>query len=1035
MTRYVVLAAVTALVLLALGQATAPAQTIAPEAGEWYGQTRNGGFEAGGELPEFWHRFPPQEQEWGICRRDTEDAHSGEASGLLVSEAKHPPGKAPVQWNRYGLPVEGGTSLLVSYWVKSDGRWEGRAGAHFYDADGNHLGYETLDPRQDTTEWTHVQGLIPVPERAATMGFALYGADEQTTRYDDVVCLGTPSVEAVRAAPRLDGVLDDGCWPDERAITQFIVHTGERLPTSQPRAWIAYDDEALYVAFQCPHPGGADLKADATEHDGDTWLDDSIEVFLDPWHEHDDYYQLCVNCLGVIRDTHRKDTAWESGATASVQRRDDRWTVELAIPFDALGLDMRVGESWGINLVRNDRVRGETSTWSLEAFHRPERFGNVAMSPNVTRYKLAALARRLPELQRRLAALQADVGPLRLAEDARAAVEQQLAAAKAALTRLGEAAAEPRRLSEDEWGSLHESYASIDTALREARTMALQGVLRSGPEGFGVAIAGPLHKIRREGEETEGILADHVEMTAARDEAESFQLVVVAGQQALSGVEVQAPPLRGEGGQIPLTWRIVDYVETADPGYDAEYVGWWPDPLLPGAPFDVEAGQRQPVWFTVEVPPDAAPGEYSTEVTVSHGQQSVSVPVSLRVRSFRLPRPGTLATAFGLYAGGLARWWWEGKPYEEHMPIEMFRDWCEFMGRYRLTPKNIAREYLSRGTGFYRTDIEPGKPITVDMSNLQKTVAPLASEYFAPYSFCLHRLPTAGSMDNSAQGTDPEVAAAMCKAYAEEWERQGLPREVYIYGYDEPKPDHYPQLVANYRAIKQAVPDYPIMQTISDPEPEELVGLVDIWCPLSPRVLGDFYRQRRRAGDTLWMYTCCGPKPPHANFFVDEPAIDHRILFWQARQAGATGFLYWFVAYWTGLPNASGDQPHFPDVPIHMRDLGTYERYKDNGDGVLLWPGRDRQPLASIRLECIRDGIEDYEYLGILSRLVERAEQLSADERPDGHLLAEAEALCIVPEEISESMTSFTKNPQVLLDRREAVGDMIERLGEAIAAE
>ena len=35
------------------------------------------------------------------------------------------------------------------------------------------------------------------------------------------------------------------------------------------------------------------------------------------------------------------------------------------------------------------------------------------------------------------------------------------------------------------------------------------------------------------------------------------------------------------------------------------------------------------------------------------------------------------------------------------MPVEMFRDWCEFMGRYRLTPKNIAREYIAT-TGFAR---------------------------------------------------------------------------------------------------------------------------------------------------------------------------------------------------------------------------------------------------------------------------------------------------------------------------------------------
>ncbi len=1014
-----------AALVLAAGS-LAPCRPLAPEVSEWYGLLDNGDFERGDELPEFWRRFPPQDEEWGRCRRDVSDACSGQASGLLVSEAERPDDNAPVQWNFYHLPVEGGTSLFASYWVKSDGPWRGRVGAHFYDADGNHLGFEHVDAREDTSDWTGVRGLMPVPEGAVKMGVALYGADEQTIRYDDVALLGVPSAQATRGRPEMDGALDDACWPEDAAIADFAVHTGERLPVARLRAWLAYDDSSLYVAFECPHPAGAELKADATEHDGETWLDDSVEVFLDPWHERDDYYQLCVNCLGVIRDTWRTDTTWESGATAAVRRRDDCWTVEIAIPFDGLGLDMRSGETWGVNLVRNDRVRGETSTWSLEAFHRPERFGNVSLSPKLTRFYLADLAERLPELQRRHAALTRRLAELDLPPEVRGEIDERLADADARLRTLAELAGEGGDLSEDAWAQVRESYEAVGDALGWGRVAALQGLMRAdGRDGFGVAIAGPLHKIRREGEETEGMLADRVELTAARDEAESFQLVVIAGEQALAGVQVDAPPLRGEGGEIPLSWRIVEYLETADPGYATEYVGWWPDPLLPGEPFDVAAGQRRPLWLTVEVPPDAAPGVYRTEVTVEHAGRSVSVAVGLRVRDFRLPRPGTLATAFGLYASALSRWWWEGKPYREHMPIEMFREWCQFMAQYRLTPKNIAREYIQ---------VQGGKDLAADLSALEQTVAPLAGRFFAPYSFCLHRLPSAVRMSESAQGTDPSVAAGVTAALAREWERLDLPRQVYIYGHDEPKPSQYPALIANYDAIREAVPDYPIMQTIGDPEPEELVGHVDIWCPLSPRVLGDFYQERREAGDTLWMYTCCSPKPPHANFFVDEPAIDHRILFWQARQAGATGFLYWCVTYWHGLPNASGDEPHFPDVPIHMRDLGTYGNYKDNGDGVLIWPGRDRKPLASIRLECIRDGIEDYEYLALLSRLVECATALPPDDRPGEQLLSEARALCRVPVSISESMTRYTKDPELLLARRDAVGDMIERLSAALDA-
>ena len=121
----------------------------------------------------------------------------------------------------------------------------------------------------------------------------------------------------------------------------------------------------------------------------------------------------------------------------------------------------------------------------------------------------------------------------------------------------------------------------------------------------------------------------------------------------------------GPGGKLDLQWNRVGYVKTAPPSYAVEYVGWWPDPLLPPGPFDLDADGRQPLWFRVDVPPDAVPGRYAGQVTIRHGDQadvdSGRVP---RKRSFRLPRPGTLATPFGLYAFALARGYDAKAPYQ-----------------------------------------------------------------------------------------------------------------------------------------------------------------------------------------------------------------------------------------------------------------------------------------------------------------------------------------------------------------------------------
>ena len=998
------------------------AQVIAPEVAARCDLVTNGGFEEGEALPTWWARFPKQDEHGNRHLRDSQEKHSGDWSGLLSSVTPHEPGKAGIQWNRYGIPVEGGSAIIASMWMKTTSDDPVGAGMHFYDENRGHLGFVRIDPNARPTEWTYVRETVRVPKGAMSMGYPLYGGDTGDTWFDDVAAIATPTVEAMQGTPEIDGKLGEGLWSDEQAIDSFVVHTGETLPTEKTRAWVAYDDEALYVAFDCPHAEGAKLKEDATEHDGDVWLDDSVEMFLDPHHMHEHYYQACVNSRGLVRDTQRMNTVWESGARAKVQKRADGWSCELAIPYDSLALTLDVGETWGINLVRNDRVNGETATWSLEGFHKPERFGNVKLMPDLTRYVRPSVVARVAEKELEHMRLVRELRSVRMPAAVREQVEASRLEATALMEQLrliGKGAAEP----EGGWQSARDMLAQVSAKLTEARGIAVMGLfgMGGGGGGFRLALGHSLQKIRRDGDVTDGLLAQEVKLEAARDEAESFQVVVVPGSEALEGVEVSAPPLKGPGGEIPLEWKRVEYVETAEPKYKTEYVGWWPDPLLPGGPFDVKADERQPLWFTAMVPPDAEPGNYTGSVTVTHAGQELTVPVELRVRNFTLPRPGTLSTAFGLYASFFSRWWYGNEPYREHLDLNDYARWCEWLGKYRLTPKNIAREYIT---------VKPtADDVEVELGALQTTVAPFADTIWAPYSFCMHRLPTAPAIRKPDSKHTPEDAARITKAIKEEWDRQGLPKEAYIYGYDEPHPDEYPFLQEAYTKVREAVPDHPIMQTVGSPQPEALAGYVDIWCPLSSVLQSDFYKRRREAGDTLWTYVCCGPLPPNANFFIDQPATDHRVLFWQTWQAGATGFLYWGICIWDGPPSAASGEPHFPDVPIHMAEHTTYKSFKVNGDGMLVYPGPDVTPISSIRLECIRDGIEDYEYLALLKRLVEKA----LETRTRQHAaVREAEALLDVPDRISRTMTEYTKDPADLFERRKAVGDAIEALTELL---
>jgi hypothetical protein len=118
------------------------------------------------------------------------------------------------------------------------------------------------------------------------------------------------------------------------------------------------------------------------------------------------------------------------------------------------------------------------------------------------------------------------------------------------------------------------------------------------------------------------------------------------------------------------------------------------------------------------------------------------------------------------------------------------------------------------------------------------------------------------------------------------------------------------------------------------------------------------YRKRiegkLRPDDEFWLYVCCGPGDPHPNLFLKMTGVQHRAVMWRVWKERATGFLYWAV-------NAFADAANNPAAPIRFGSGGL-----PVGDGALVYRGEPfgaSGPLASVRLERWRDGIEDCELL------------------------------------------------------------------------
>src|SRR5688500_12797609 len=166
-----------------------------------------------------------------------------------------------------------------------------------------------------------------------------------------------------------------------------------------------------------------------------------------------------------------------------------------------------------------------------------------------------------------------------------------------------------------------------------------------------------------------GLTAD---ISAARGEYESFQLVARAPFGGLSNVNVSISDLQGPDGQIipqtafTLYREHYVYVSQSSPDWGGanrpKGAGWYPDGLIPfdhpisglpltgaildAVPFSLAAGRNQPVWVDLAVPRTAAAGQYSGSFTVTTNQGSVTGQISLKVWNFTLPLNPSLSSSF-----------------------------------------------------------------------------------------------------------------------------------------------------------------------------------------------------------------------------------------------------------------------------------------------------------------------------------------------------------------------------------------------------
>jgi len=479
-------------------------------------------------------------------------------------------------------------------------------------------------------------------------------------------------------------------------------------------------------------------------------------------------------------------------------------------------------------------------------------------------------------------------------------------------------------------------------------------------------------------------------LEAARNEFEPFQIIVVAGDEALRAVSLtHGAALTDAAGHVidrrHLTFFRVGYYEVGTPSNREGAAGPWPDPLLPDVdayvgerrnafPFDVPPRQTRAIWVDVFVPPNTPPGLYRGSLILERlrgprgsARAKDTIPLALRVGAFTLPSTATLRTAFGMDFA---------EPCTAHTGTpSCSAEWdeepaCELRARY------LAAALDHR---FSISDVAFQPPFGGSAGPFQRWLQPLIDG--RGHTRLAGARLTAIRLDEQPDRLGRWIALARA---------QGFLERLFYFPVDEPDPDtrhDWATLRQAAEPLRRFTPRARLALTaaLGAARRHQVDELVDIFVPvinyLDPRPeSGDAVHRAdyrawlaARPGRELWSYQSCmshgcgecgdpSLEPNDTGWpsrVIDSSAVQNRAFAWIAFLHGLSGELYF----------AATEQLATAWEPNGLC------KFSGHGDGTLFYPGtpariggRTHIPIESIRAKMLREGIEDHEYLVLAAR-------------------------------------------------------------------
>ncbi len=442
-------------------------------------------------------------------------------------------------------------------------------------------------------------------------------------------------------------------------------------------------------------------------------------------------------------------------------------------------------------------------------------------------------------------------------------------------------------------------------------------------------------------------------MYCAKNEIE-FTQFVISSETGHKDLSVSVTPFKNaKGDTLRTELYCIDFIKITDSRSDINEVADVMSPVLTG--IDIDAETFQPFGIKAFPEEDASFGLYEATVSVkdSDGKEIKRALVFLNVWDFVLPDASNCRTSFGLFSGSIGS-------SNTTTVEERYKNYYDFFIENRMNPSLLPYDICSEEAVEYLND-------------------PRVNSFLA-----------GGEGYGGAYDTTDEQ---LTERYALLSQNEEWMKKAYFYYDDEPLnfevadkspvAEQIASIKANYEHARKLFPGAKLLipnhyNAIDERFEGDIIGYVmkysSILCPhmwmfndytkatenvwYNQEMTEKFGTLKSRIDAKLesdpeaefWWYSSDNPRDGMCNIYITKTGMECRSVFWQQYLYGADGFLYWEVSDFSSVNSRNTSMSNiFAGVLCYNNKV-----YKTD------------EAVGSVRVEMVRDGIEDFDYLNMI---------------------------------------------------------------------